>query len=211
VPIYAPINDIWWKTLNEWTKISDKVVVREYTGLFVYFRPLAEVAAYDIRAELALGAREFTAESLPSCSSVVPEEIGFMTRDMDVSAMEYWVIMRLYWDPNADVQQLRKYFIRRTYREAAPEIEKFYETMRQLYYAEKRTSDFEEDHEILRLVVVKGKDAELQGYLDAAMEKVKHPLSKMMVSQIRSGYAKWMGDVRKSMSSEGAGVAVKSN
>ncbi len=196
VPIFAPINDLWWKMLNEWTKVSDKVVIREYTGLYVYFRPLAEVAAYDIRAELDAGAREFTSESLPVCSTETPVTTGPGNRDLDVSAMEYWVISRLYWEPDANVEQLRKYFIRRTFREAAPEIERFYGTIRQLYFKEKRTTDFDENQETLRLVIAQNKEDELRGYLTAALKNVKHPLSRKMIEQIRDAYELWVGELK---------------
>ena len=193
-PIFAPINDLWWRTLNEWTKVSKRVVIREYTGLYVYFRPLAEVAAWDIRAELDAGAMEFTSESLPECSSESDSESA---RQFDVSAMEYWVITRLYWDPGANVENLRKYFLRRTFREAAPDMEKFYGTIRTLYFAEPRTSDFEENHETLRLVIASGKLDELRGYLKSAREKVKHPVSGMMVGRISDHFETWVNSLLK--------------
>lgn len=196
VPIFAPINDIWWRTLNAWTKVSDKVVIREYTGIYVYFRPMAEVAAYDIQAELDAGAREFTSESLPVCSSAAPGSVSPMGENLDVAFMEYWMILRLYWDPTADVEQLRKYFIRRTFREAAPEMEKFYGVIRELYFKEKRTTDFEEHQETLRLVIARKKDDELRGYLQEALQKVRHPLSRKMIVAIRDSYEKWISGIK---------------
>jgi hypothetical protein len=196
VPIFAPINDIWWKILNEWTKVSDKVVIREYTGIYVFFRPLAEVAAYDIKAELEAGAFEFTSERMQKCSTETPISSDMLTRELDVSSMEYWTITRLYWEPEANVEQLRKYFIRRTYREAAPEMEKFYGTIRELYFKEKRATDFEEFHETLRLVIAKGKDGELRDYLKTALEKVKHPLARQMVQQVDEAYNLWIADLK---------------
>jgi hypothetical protein len=194
VPIFAPINGIWWRIVNEWTSISDKVVMREYTGLYVFFRPLAEVAAYDIRALLAAGVREFTSESLPDCPSESPNPYF---HQMDVAFPEYWLITRLYWEPDADVEQLRKYFIRRTFREAAPEMEKFYGTIRELYFNEKRASDFEENQETLRVVIAKGKDAELQGLLDEALKKVRHPLSRKMIQLIENRYSQWVKELKQ--------------
>ncbi len=111
--------------------------------------------------------------------------------------MEYWVITRLYWDPGANVENLRKYFIRRTFREAAPDMEKFYGTIRTLYFAEPRTSDFEENHETLRLVIASGKLDELRGYLKSAREKVKHPVSGMMVGRISEHFETWVNSLLK--------------
>lgn len=183
-PIYAPINDIWWRSLNQWTAINENVVLREYTGLFVSFRPLADVAALDIRAALDAGVREFTSESLPfQASSTAYQPPG--ADQLDVAFPEYWIITRLYWDPNADVNQLRKYVMRRSFREASPSMEKFYGTLRQLYYREKRTSDFEENEETLRLAVLKGEEANLRAHLDEAVRVVKHPLSSILVRQVK--------------------------
>jgi len=185
VPIFAPINDIWWRTLNNWTAINDKVVMREYTGLFVGFRSLAEVAAFDIRAELDAGVREFTSESLPDSTADIPASKNLLGTQMDASFLEYWLITRLYWDPGADVEHLRKYAIRRTFREAAPAMEKFFGTIRQLYFKEKRATEFEEEDETLRLVLRKGREKELAGYLKEALEKAKHPISRLLVLQVK--------------------------
>jgi hypothetical protein len=154
---------------------------------------MAEVAACDIRAELDAGALEFTSESLPGCSSESPV---VSAQDLDVSFMEYWLIARLYWDPDTDVEQLRKYFIRRVFREAAPEMEKFYGTIRQLYFKEKRTSDYEENKETLRLVIAKGKERELRSYLDDALKAVKNPLSRKMIELIKLRYDTWINELK---------------
>lgn len=184
-PIYAPINDIWWRTLNEWTAINKNVVVREYTGLYVSFRPLADVAAFDIRAELDAGVREFTSESLPAqATSTAYHAPG--AEQLDVAFPEYWIITRLYWDPDADVEQLRKYVLRRSFREASPAMEKFYGTLRRLYYREQHPTDFEENEETLRLVVLKGEEANLRAHLDEALHVVKHPLSRILVRQVKN-------------------------
>ncbi len=193
MPIYAPMNALWWRIVNEWTAINDSVVIREYTGLYVNFRPLADVAAYDIKALLDAGVKEFTSESLGEDSSESPTP---SVQGMHAAAMEFWVITRLYWDPTADVQQLRKYYIRRSFREAAPHIEKFYGVLREVYYAEKRTSDFEENQELLRCVIRLGKEGELRTYLDSALADVKHPLSRMMVKSLIAQYDTQLAQAR---------------
>ena len=194
VPIYAPINQHWWRILNEWTQISNNVVIREYTGIYTYFRPLAEVAKFDIQAELKAGALEFTSESLPESISESP---GEFSEAMDVAAMEYWVISRLYWEPNADVEQLRKYYLRRTFREGAPEMEKFYGIFRRLYFDEKRTTDFEENQETLNLAIRAGKEKELRNLLVSAQKKAQHPLSKQMIMLTQRRFDKWCAEIEQ--------------
>ncbi|MBE2202977.1 MAG: DUF4838 domain-containing protein [Chthoniobacterales bacterium] len=197
-PIFAPINDIWWRTLNAWTAINDNVVMREYTGLYVSFRPLADVAAFDIRAELEAGVREFTSESLPTqATSVAYHAPG--ADQLDVSFPEYWIITRLYWDPDADVEQLRKYVLRRSFREASPAMEEFYGILRQLYYQENRTTDFEENEETLRLVVLKGEEDNLRFRLDEALRVVKHPLSRILVQQVKNYFETHIAQVKEDL------------
>jgi len=168
-PIYAPMNDIWWRTVNEWASINANVVMREYTGLYVHLRPLADVAAYDIRALIEAGVLEFTSERL---HGGVFETPAFQTTKdyigIDVAAAEFWIISRLYWNPQEDVQQLRRYFLRRTFREASPAMEKFYALAHEMYYGEARTSDFEENHETIKHAIVLGRDQEFFTHLDEA-------------------------------------------
>jgi len=186
VPIFAPINDMWWRILNNWTAFNANVVMREYTGLFVEFRSIAEVAAFDIRAELDAGVREFTSESLLQATLDIPAEKNPLGKQMDASFLEYWIITRLYWDPEADVEQLRKYAIRRTFHEAAPAMEKFFGTIREIYFKEKRTSDFEENDETLRLALRQGIEPKLRGHLEEAARTVKHPISRQFVEQVKT-------------------------
>lgn len=103
-------------------KKSNNVVIREYYGIFNGFRPLAEVIAFDVRSYVKLGVMEYTSE-------LNPDE-NFLFRDgvirgggaeWDFMTMEAWVVNRIYWDDTQDVEQLRKYYLRRTYREAAPD------------------------------------------------------------------------------------------
>ena len=63
----------------------------------------------------------------------------------DASAIEFWTMSRLYWDPQQDVERLRKYFIRRAFREAAPEIERIYGTIREEWFKSPRASTIGEN------------------------------------------------------------------
>ena len=48
----------------------------------------------------------------------------------DVGLMNHWVHTRLFWDPTQDVDSLYRYYIRRTYREAAPQMLAYYELIK---------------------------------------------------------------------------------
>jgi hypothetical protein len=199
VPLFAPMNAHWWRSLNEWTAICDRVVLREYWGIYVYLRPLAEVAAWDIKFLEDIGVRQYTAEGLPSGTT---EEYSNLDKQYDFSFMEYWVIARLYWDSNADVEQLRKYFIRRTFRKAAPDMERFFGTIRELYYKEKRTSDFEENQETLVYAYKKRKIKELKNYLRSALAKVEHPVSTSLLKRLALRFNEWCEVIERKKRSE---------
>lgn len=75
-------------------------------------------------------------------------------------------------------------------------MERFFGTIRQLYFAEKRTTDFEENHETLRLLVRAGKADELRQLLDEALAVVEHPVSRQMIVLIAQRYDAWLNEVR---------------
>lgn len=202
VPLYAPINDIWWRIVNEWAAINPNVVMREYTGLYVNLRPLADVAAYDIRALLEAGVREFTSERIIGGIYESPEVQKRDWVGIDIAAAEFWIISRLYWNPNEDVQQLRRYFLRRTFREASPAMEKFYGLAHELYYAEQRTSDYEENHETLKRAIVLGKDHLFRQYLDEALQTAKHPVSQMWIRLISDKFDNWHVEAARQLKAE---------
>ena len=93
--------------------------------------------------------------------------------------MEFWVLTRLCWNPAQDVEQLRKYFIRRTFREAAPQVEKFYGTIRSEWFRNKRASTIGDNPvELTKIILLEpGHENTLRAYLEDAAKQVRHPAS----------------------------------
>jgi hypothetical protein len=180
-PIFSPVNNHWWQLLKGWRAKSDQVILRDYYGLTLQIHPIAEVLAFDLRAMADAGALRITAEN----------NIDEQAEDLG-AAEEAWVISRLMWNPDQDVEQLRKYYLRRTFREAAPAIEKFRGTIRSAWYKERRTVDFDENHEAGLLLRNLGLEKELQGCLDEALKTVKHPQSRILVERLRAAFADYM-------------------
>lgn len=187
-PIYSPVNNHWWQMLKGWRAKSDQVVFRDYYGLYLQIHPIAEVLAYDLRAMVDAGALRITAETSINDKA---EDLG--------AAEEAWIINRLMWNPDQDVEQLRKYYLRRTFREAAPAIEKFRGTIRSAWYRERRNADFDENHEAGVLLYNLGLEKELQGYLDEALKTVKHPQSRIMVERMRAAFKTYMDGAAREM------------
>ncbi len=182
-PIYAPENIVWLKSLREWRKVSPKIDCYEYYGLGLEFpRPLSEVRARDIpemyRYLLGMGS-----EYKHGGDRDTP---GGASKIWDYSAMEFWVLTRLLWNPGQDVEQLRKYYIRRTFREAAPMIEKFYGTIRREWFKSPRASTCcDNPVELTKYIIQEpGIEKELRGYLADAGKAVKHPVSAELVKRL---------------------------
>ena len=182
-PLFAPENQQWLERLQGWHKLSPKIDVYEYYGLGLGFpRPLAEVRAWDFRAMypyiLGIGS-EYRQRGDRDTK-------GGTAKIWDYSAMEFWVLTRLLWNPDQDVEQLRKYYIARSFREAAPVIEKFYGAIRREWFKNKRASTCGDNPVELTKNIIQetGIEKELRGYLSAAQEAVKHPVAKQLVKRL---------------------------
>lgn len=187
-PLYAPANNHWWQILKGWRTKTDQVILRDYYALLLTMHPIAEVLAHDIRAMRDAGVLRLTTES----------SINERAEDLG-AAEEAWVVSRLMWNPDQDVEQLRKYYLRRTFREAAPAIEKFRGTIRSAWYKEQRSVDFDENHEAGVLLRNLGLEKELNGYLDEALKAVKNPQSRILVERLRAAFQDYMAAVDREL------------
>ena len=192
-PIFAPENAKWLKYLAGWHAKCGPVETYDYHGLGIRFpRPLAETRAVDfaVMNPFIIG---MTSENNTMSDSGKSAEAVW-----DVSAMEQWVITRLYWDCRRDVESLRKYFIRRTYREAAPEVEHVYGIIREEWFASMHRSTLGDDPVELTksLIVSRGRDAEIVSHLDRAVAAVRHPKSKVLVERLRTQLLDFIADAK---------------
>ena len=113
VPIFAPMNDMHWRAIVQWSQQDVRLAIYEYF-LQVNLRPWADVAVYDFRAECKLGFYDWMAEA--GCNAL--------------AWMDKWVMERLIWGAQGDdIAKLRAYYLKRTFREAAEPMAKFYQTV----------------------------------------------------------------------------------
>ncbi len=200
-PLFAPVNSIWWNRIQGWAEVCGKVVLREYYGVGMEFpRPLSEVAAGDLKVLMPMGVLEFTAEIQPDWNRKwFDGKVHDNSRAWDVSMLEYWVITRLYWNPEQDVEQLRKYFLNRTFRAAAAPMEKFYGTIREAWFKDTLPSTCGDTAAgcTKYYIIDKGLEEPLRGYLAEAEELADHPVSKQLVQNIRQRYDGWINQVKE--------------
>jgi len=175
-PIFAPANQNWWATYKEWAAHTKQLTQYDYYGLCFIDQPLAEVMKFDYLAQLKIGFRAGATEGDGSL-----EYIGV--------ADERWCISRLQWDPTLDVEQLHRYFNRRTYREAAPWIDRFRGMIRSHYYKCYKTQQHLSDcREVASVIRSCGIEQELRGYLAKALETVKNEKSRRLVEKMQMDF-----------------------
>ncbi|GAG80963.1 unnamed protein product, partial [marine sediment metagenome] len=106
----------------------------------------------------------------------------------DLAAMEMWIINRLFWDPTQDMNELRKMFIDRTYREAAPHMTKYYDLIRSSWMEpEDKTVmgwHIGNHHIYENIIVKKGYEKKCLGYLKDALDAANHPNSREMIERL---------------------------
>ena len=199
-PITAPINDTWWREMYRWSQMDVTTGLYEYF-LYIQCRPWADVFKYDLTAEMACGLSDVIMEgdSSPLCM------------------MERWVVTRLMWEPQLEVADLREYFLRRTFREASPDMEQFFKTFYSLIYrdyAPFKPMEFEDLNDFGRLSL-RTKSAQnarrtvaddLTDNLNAAAQHVKNPAAAKLLARFTEKWDAYMAAARKA---EGIGTVSK--
>ena len=87
-----------------------------------FYNPVADIAALDIRFYAKGGVDGMW------------QDTSTGSKAMDASAIEYWVLSRLHWDPEQDPDKLRDEFCQRAYRKAAKPMREFYRTIQKVWH-----------------------------------------------------------------------------
>lgn len=190
VPIFAPCNDLFWRDFNRWSQLDVQIGVYEYF-LGIGTRPWVDVFQYDYPEEAA---RRLTFSTPESDTRSLPQ-------------IEFWTLMRYFWDASADPRELRRRYIRRVYREAAPAMEKFRFTLDNYIWNEIALNypmEFE-DYSQVGIIAMNtpsktGKGTlidELNGYLEEARRTVKHPASKEMLDALIANWEEYLAEAKR--------------
>ena len=180
VPVYAPINQHWWKLYKDWTGYSRECHLYDYYMLFGKIHPVAEVQQADLRAMRDLNFLRIHSESAGENAYLGGGD-------------ETWCINRLNWNPDADVEQLHRYYNRRTYREAAPWIDKLRGAIRVAWYRDYKADIEFENRDVADMIRDAGMEQELRGYLIEAYKAVRHPNSRYLIEKMAQSYKWYMG------------------
>ena len=185
-PLFHPSNRLHFQHLLDWHGAlpADRLEIYGYWGLYFggLFRPMADTLKYDIRL-----LNKWT----HGCTSEV-RDWKDEDESWDLNGIEFWTLTRLYWNPYQDPDQLRKYYIRRTYREAAPAVERFYGHMREAYFADPRPDGLGGGSGggggSIAWLEGRGLLASSQADLAEAERLVKHPQAAMLVKRLRNRF-----------------------
>jgi len=171
-PIFAPVNQKWWKIYKDWAAHNARdLAMYDYYGLGFVMQPRAEVHKFDLLAQREIGFLRNSTE-------------GFGSNQYLGSGDERWCMTRLEWDPDADVEQLHRYFNRRTYREAAPWMDKFRGVIRENWLRWPFSVTMTENREIAAMIRERGLEKELRGYLAEAQKAVKNEKSRRLLEKL---------------------------
>ena len=181
VPIFAPCNDLFWRDFHRWSQLNVGLGIYEYF-LYVRTRPWTDVFQFDFPEEVARG-------------------LDFATPESDMTplaAVEHWTLARYFWEPSSDPRELRRRYIWRVYREAAPAVEKFYCTLHNFIHENmdfNQPIEFEDESQVGTLACLtpakRGSGSiadELTRYLDDAEKAVRNPMSAKMLRALRQNW-----------------------
>ena len=175
-PIFAPVNQNWWRNYKAWAAHNARdLALYDYYGLGFVMQPRAEVHKFDLLAQRDIGFLRNSTE-------------GFGSDQYLGSGEERWCMTRLDWDPDADVEQLHRYFNRRTYREAAPWIDKFRGTIRENWLRWPFSVTMTENREIAAMIRERGLEKELRCYLAEALKAVKNEKSRRLLEKLSADF-----------------------
>ena len=114
------INTKWGKRTRRWAELcGPRLGIYEYWGDAAgYPRAVADAATYNLRLWNSLGINSYI-------YSEAPADDG-KPGAWDVSAMEFWTLLRLMVDPSLDAQRLRVDYLKRAYGPSGKAMAKLY-------------------------------------------------------------------------------------
>ncbi|MDD4097469.1 MAG: DUF4838 domain-containing protein [Lentisphaeria bacterium] len=200
-PLFSACNGEWYDDFANWCSVSPNMLLREYYGVGMRFpRPLAEVAAFDQRALAALGLRRITSEIAPDRQKRPGEKRDYRYQESwDSCFHEFWVITRLWWNPDQDVEGLRREFCRRAFRTAAEPMWQYYSLLRDTWYADPRPStcgDGDVDN-FRHYILGQGLEGKMRALLVEAEKRADHPVSRRLILSHLARFDAWGRQARE--------------
>ncbi|MFC1805633.1 DUF4838 domain-containing protein [Planctomycetota bacterium] len=181
----------WRRRFEKWLTMTSCL------GFYEYFHakpsPEAFYAAANLRAVMRLPDHRHAIIYAEIDNDFGTAGIGDGEFGWDVGLMNRWVYTRLFWDPTQDVDALYRYFIRRAYRGAAPQMLAYYEMIKASWLdPENKTvtaCHTSIAHVYKGLIVDRGLEPQCMRMLSEAEAASKHPHSRTLIRRMRAQYA----------------------
>jgi len=200
VPIYHEDNDPWGAKAKKWMEQHNNIYVFEYymcTTTPQFYNPVADVAALDLRFYAKGGVdgmyQDNARDDEQGGADDNPDKLT-TANGYDASAIEYWVLSRLYWDPQQEPDELRDEFCQRAYRKAAKPMREFFKTIQKVWHKDPIPSHWN-DNPVMsaRQYIVKNNLQEpCRKLLQQAEDLAEHPGSKELIKRQRAVFEKWL-------------------
>ncbi len=154
------------------------------TALYEYYLCSTTPRFYHAIAEVAQQDFKFYGSDLQGVYLDAPAHDSGVTRwQFDISAIEFWVISRLMWNPGIDVQQARREYCRRAYREAAAPMIRYFERLGENYRSDPAGCYWNDDpiSACKHYIIDKGLTDFVRRELDEALKLAQHPGSRRLI------------------------------
>lgn len=189
----------WGRRFEKWLTMNDRL------GFYEYFEakpsPQAFYAAANLRAVMKRPDHRNALIYAEISNDFGTDGIGNGEFGWDVGLMNHWVHTRLFWDPTQDVDSLYRYYIKRTYREAAPQMLAYYELIKNSWLDPKNKTVSSCHASIAGvykgLIVEPGLEKECMRLLNEAEAAAKHPHSRTLIQRMRAQYAGFSKDLAR--------------
>ena len=187
-------NSFWLRCWRDWGRFSPNTTCRYYLGWANEFPRQVEGALQAngiFNQTLKYPIKYFSAEQPPDRICAGPNSI----ETWDSSAISTWVYLRLWWDPEQDLDRLRETFCRRAFREGWESMKAFYDTIRDSVYSDDLPSLYTSGDPVpyaVQYIVRPGLTDKLRGCLDAAAKAARHPVSRELIARQRKHFERWI-------------------
>ena len=195
--LHGPANAKWLERTDKYAEMSKNLIWREYYycsgGYFP--RPLANVVAQDLRYINKLGIRRIYVEAGVADKPGPARSLGCTENEIfSMTGPEFWTINQLMWDPRQDPNWLREEYLRRTYREAAPAVIRFFNLIRDVWLDDPTPAAFNDDFRrgMGTYIIAKNLTKPCQDALAEAAKLVKDPRSKIHLEMLTATFNRWL-------------------
>ena len=194
--LHGSSNSRWLQRINKYARMSPGVIWREYYFGSAHFpKAQANIIAQDLSYINKIGVRMIYAPVRWADSYGYPGKTDYPEQDFyTMCGPEFWTVNQLFWDPAQDPDQLRNEYLKRTYRDGAPGIIKFYKLLRDSWLNDPTPAAFNDEfkrcmgHYVLRKKLL----APCREALAEAQNSVRDPRAKVLVGKLVSTFERWV-------------------